>query len=310
MPDTRPRHHGAHLRALLAMACWGQMIPIYALLLHVYDPLTLSVLRYAIGVPCILVLAVLWRALLPLPGRTDVIRLALLSWFGMTGLVVLSTVGLALSDPVTAIFVSAAAPLIHTLIAVLAYGERMLPGSPLALGIASLGMVLITLEGGRGLAGPGFRGGEFLLLGASACWAWYSLQAQRWFPAQSSVRLTAYSMVLSLPCLVVVWLGGLELGFAHLPQNALTGSSLALLVWVVFTGTCVGVTLWNGAVSVLGGTVTAIYLALAPLFGLVIGLFFGFVPGPLQLAGGGLIIIAVLRTVLTTAEGHRASRTR
>jgi drug/metabolite transporter (DMT)-like permease len=190
----------------------------------------------------------------------------------MAGLVVLSTVGLALSDPVTAIFVTAAAPLIHTLIAVVAYGERMLPGSILALTLATVGMILITLEGGA-LSEAGFRGGEILLLSASVCWAWYSLQARRWFPRTSSLRLTTYSMVACLPLLIVVWLSGLSFGVSKLPQGIPPADTIVLLFWVVITGTCAGVILWHGAMYTLGGAVMAIYLALAPLFGVVIGLF-------------------------------------
>ncbi|MGY6410393.1 MAG: DMT family transporter, partial [Alkalilacustris sp.] len=188
------------------MAAWGQTIPLYAILLQSFDPLTLSMLRYGVGVPMIAALALAWRVLWPLPVGRDALRLAALGAFGMGGLVTLSTLGLALSDPVTAVFVAAAGPLIHTAMAVAVFRERMAPGAPTALGLAMAGVVLITLDGALGsgdggAAGgqPGFRGGEVLLLGASAAWAWYSLQARRWFPATSDIRLTAWSMIVCLP---------------------------------------------------------------------------------------------------------------
>lgn len=276
------------------MAFWGQMIPIYAVLLQSFDPITLSLLRYIIGAPIIVLLAIAWRALLPLPDLSDTLRLIFLAWFGMAGLVILSTVGLALSDPVTAIFVTAAAPLIHTLIAVMAYGERMLKGSILALALAIAGMFLISLDSG-GVSNAGFRGGEILLLGASVCWAWYSLQARRWFPRTSSLRLTTYSMVACLPFLFLVWFFAFSFELLQVPDSAPSSVSLFFLFWVVITGTCIGVMLWHGAMYVLGGAVMAIYLALAPLFGVAIGLFFGFFPSILQIFGGFLIIVAVLR---------------
>lgn len=287
----------AHARALLAMAFWGQTIPLYAVLLASFDALTLSLLRYLVGVPLIAGLALAWRVLWPLPGARDAARLVALSWAGMGGLVVLSTVGLSLSDPVTAVFVAAASPLVHTVIAVGIYRHPMAPGAPLALVLAVAGVVLITLDGAGG-AGAGFRGGEVLLVGASCAWAWYSLQARRWFPGTGDLRLTAWSMIACLPFLAAVWGAGWLVGWAALPVRAPSAGTWALLGWVVATSTCAGVVLWHGAVGALGGSVSAVYLALPPMFGLLLGLAFGFQPSPMQLAGGTMVITAALRMYL------------
>lgn len=290
----------AHARAVLAMAAWGQTIPLYAILLATFDPLTLSMLRYVVGVPMIAALALAWRVLWPLPSGRDALRLVALGSLGMAGLVTLSTLGLALSDPVTAVFVAAASPLVHTAMAVVVFRERMAPGAPAALAVAMSGVVLITLDRALGFGDgqPGFRGGEVLLLGASACWAWYSLQARRWFPGTSDVRLTAWSMIVCLPFLVTLWGLGWVGGVAALPAETPPAGTLVLLAWVVGTSACVGVVLWHGAVAALGGSVSAVYLALPPMFGLLLGLAFGFKPSLLQLAGGALVVGAALSMYL------------
>ncbi|MGY6409510.1 MAG: EamA family transporter, partial [Alkalilacustris sp.] len=149
---------------------------------------------------------------------------------------------------------------------------------------------------------PGFRGGEVLLLGASAAWAWYSLQARRWFPATSDIRLTAWSMIVCLPFLGGLWGLGWLAGVAALPGQMPAPGVIALLVWVVGTSACVGVVLWHGAVGALGGSVSAVYLALPPMFGLLLALAFGFTPSPLQLAGGALVIGAALSMYLRRAR--------
>lgn len=301
LPPIPAATRAAHARALLAMAFWGQTIPLYALLLATFDALTLALLRYVVGVPLIAGLALAWGRLGPRPTGRNVGRLVALSWLGMGGLVTLSTVGLALSDPVTAIFVAATSPLIHTVIAVGVYRHPMAPGAPLALGLAVAGVVLITLDGagdGAGTAQPGFRGGEVLLIGASCAWAWYSLQARRWFPAAGDLWLSAWSMIACLPFLAAIWALGWTVGWAAVPAIAPAPQTWALLGWVVATSSCMGVVLWHGAVSALGGSVSAVYLALPPMFGLMLGLAFGFQPSPLQLAGGTLVIAAALRMYL------------
>ncbi|MGY6633720.1 MAG: DMT family transporter [Alkalilacustris sp.] len=299
-PGPIPATGAAHARALLAMAAWGQTIPLYAILLGTFDALTLSLLRYLVGVPMIAGLALAWGVLWPRPAGRDALRLTALGCLGMGGLVTLSTLGLALSDPVTAVFVAAASPLIHTTIAVVVFRERMAPGAPAALALAVAGVVLITLDGalGRGEGRPGFRGGEVLLLCASCCWAWYSLQARRWFPATSDIRLTAWSMIVCLPFLGVLWALGWVAGVAAPPVALPSVGVMVLLVWVVGTSACVGVVLWHGAVGALGGSASAVYLALPPMFGLLLGLAFGFTPSPLQLMGGALVISAALRMYL------------
>ncbi len=308
LAETPAATGAAHARAVLAMAAWGQTIPLYALLLGTFDALTLSMLRYVVGVPLIAALALAWRVLWPVPLGRDALRLVALGSLGMAGLVTLSTLGLSLSDPVTAVFVAAASPLIHTVMAVVVFRERMAPGAAAALALATAGLLLITLDGAlaTGDGRPGFRGGEVLLLGASSCWAWYSMQARRWFPKTSDVRLTAWSMIVCLPFLVALWGLGWAAGVAALPAERPPVGTLLLLVWVVGTSACVGVVLWHGAVGALGGSVSAIYLALPPMFGLLLGLAFGFTPSPLQLAGGALVVGAALRMYLRRALGGTA----
>lgn len=288
---------GAHARALLNMFFWGQTVPLHAVLLQTFDPLGLTLARYLLGVPVILAMAQAWRCLRPLPRGRDLVRLALLGVFGMSGLAVLSTLGLALSDAVTAVFIGASAPLIHTALAVMRYDERLVPGSILAFVLAIPGIVLVSAD--RVLeVGMSFRGGEVLLVIGSFCWSWYSLQARRWFPGMANLRLTCWSMSLSLPFLALVFWIAAQADLAHLPLLSADWPTLAILAWLVLTSTCLGVILWHGTVYRLGMTIAAVYLTLVPIFGLALGLAFGFVPSLLQVIGGLMILIGVVQLAL------------
>ncbi len=283
---------GAHLRILLTMLFWGQMIPGFKVLLEVWDPFALSAARYVIAAPIMLLVVVWWTGRLTLPATGEIGRLALLGTLGMGGLIVFYTWGLAHANAVTAIVVQTASPLTYTAIAVLFYGERVPQGLKTAL--------LFVLPGGLLLAAPAlaggemaFQGGEVLLVMGSACWAWYSLQCQRWLPHYGEVRTTAWTMTAATPFLVLLFLVLWALGLTAPPVTMPSVEINLLMVWLILSSTCLGIILWHGGVARLGLATSALYFNVAPLFGLVIAAVLGFVPTAWQLVGGALVLVGV-----------------
>ncbi len=283
---------GAHLRLLLTMLFWGQMIPGFKVLLEVWDPFALSAVRYVIAAPIMLLVVRWWTGRLELPAPSEVVRLALLGTFGMGGLIVFYTWGLAHANAVTAIVVQTASPLTYTAIAIAFYGERVPRGLKTAL--------LFVLPGGLLLAAPAlaggemaFQGGEALLVLGSACWAWYSLQCQRWLPHYGEVRTTAWTMTAATPFLVLLFLGLWALGLTAPPPAMPSLGINLLMLWLILSSTCLGIILWHGGVGRLGLATAALYFNVAPLFGLMIATALGFVPTFWQLVGGGLVLIGI-----------------
>jgi drug/metabolite transporter (DMT)-like permease len=290
--DREPGTLGAHLRILLTMLFWGQMIPGFKVLLEVWDPFALSAFRYVIAAPIMLVVVVWWTGRLALPERREWARLALLGSFGMGGLIVFYTWGLAHANAVTAIVVQTASPLTYTAIAVLFYGERIPKGLWTAL--------LFVVPGGLLLAAPAlaggemaFQGGEILLVCGSACWAWYSLQCQRWLPDYGEVRTTAWTMTAATPFLVLLFLGLWALGLTAPPASVPSLGLNVLMLWLILSSTCLGIILWHGGVGRLGLATAALYFNVAPLFGLAIATALGFVPTAWQLVGGALVLLGI-----------------
>ncbi|MFW5680897.1 MAG: DMT family transporter [Pseudomonadota bacterium] len=283
---------GAHLRVLLTMLLWGQMVPGFKVLLEVWDPFALSAIRYVIAAPIMLLVVVWWTGRLASPERHEWARLALLGSFGMGGLIVFYTWGLAHANAVTSIVVQTAAPLTHTAIAVLFYGERVPKGLWTAL--------LFVVPGGLLLAAPAlaggemaFQGGEILLICGSACWAWYSLQCPRWLPGYGEVRTTAWTMTAAAPFLVLLFLGLWGLGLTAPPSAVPSVGLNLLMLWLILSSSCLGIVLWHGGVGRLGLATAALYFNVAPLFGLVIAAALGFVPTGWQLAGGALVLFGI-----------------
>ncbi|WP_420394334.1 DMT family transporter [Acuticoccus sp.] len=286
-----PKELSGHLRALLTMVLWGQMVPGFVVLLAVWDPFALSAARYVIAAP--IMVGALWIARgLELPRRDEVGRLAVLGLVGMGGLITCYTYGLAHSDPVVAIIVQSAAPLTYTAVATLAYRE------PVPTGLGST--LLLVIPGGLLLAAPALagtaatpRGGEVLLIAGSVCWAWYSLQCRRWLPHYEEFRLTTWTIVAATPFLVALFFLLWSAGLTAPPDRPPPMQLNALLLWLTVSSSCVGIVLWHGSVRRLGVATAGLYFNVAPLVAMAISAALGYVPTLLQLAGGALVLSGV-----------------
>ncbi|WGF89496.1 DMT family transporter [Marinivivus vitaminiproducens] len=294
VPATAPAsERAAHVRLVLCMLFWGQMVPGFVVLLQVWDPFALAAVRYLLSAP--LMLGLLWLRFrrIDLPPLDEIGRLVLLGTVGMGCFVMFYTIGLAFADPVSAIVVQTASPLLHTAIAVLVYREKAPAGLAAALALVIPGGLLLAAPAWMGTGQMSFRGGEFLLILGSLCWSWYSLQCRRWLPHYDEIRLTAWTMVSAVPFLLGLFLALLALGLTRFPDVMPSAGANLLLLYLVVSSSCVGIVLWHGGVGRLGLATAALYYNIAPLFAILIGMAMGFMPNLWQWLGGGLVLAGV-----------------
>jgi drug/metabolite transporter (DMT)-like permease len=212
----------ANIGLLIAAFGWGAQIPVLNELLARWDPYFLAAARYALAVPPLLaILAVVEPSgaiLRPLrDGRIWLLGLALGAF------VPLYTLGVAHADPNTAAIVGSTGPAVAAVVGWACFGlpfdRSMVP----AIVLAMAGGVLATYDPGAAGGAFDLRGGELLILLASACWAWYSLAAQRWLAQWSQLRISCVTMVPGTVVSVVVYLAAALVGSADLPPAAPTG---------------------------------------------------------------------------------------
>src|SRR5262245_31407236 len=206
----------ANLALLVTVFAWGSQIPVLTELFERWDPYVLAAGRYVLAVPVLLaVLAVAepGRTLLrPLiDGRLWLLGLAL-------GLFVpLYTVGIAHADPNTAAILGSTGPAVAAVVAWgcfrLPFDRTMVP----AIMLAMAGGILATYDPGAAGAAFDVRGGEALILLATACWAWYSFAAQRWYAHWSQLRISCLTMVPGASISLVICLAAGLAGGAALP---------------------------------------------------------------------------------------------
>lgn len=288
----------ANIGLLIAAFGWGAQIPVLNELLARWDPYFLGAARYALAVPPLLaILAIVEPSgaiLRPLrDGRIWLLGLALGAF------VPLYTLGVAHADPNTAAIVGSTGPAVAAVVGWACFGlpfdRSMVP----AIVLAMAGGILATYDSGAAGGAFDLRGGELLILLASACWAWYSLASQRWLAQWSQLRISCVTMVPGTVVSVAVYLVAALAGSADLPPGAPTGLlDIGFFAWMTIMAVIAGLLGWNYGVRQLGVVVASLFLNFVPVFTILITTLQGRPPTTSQLLGGALVLAGVLQSQL------------
>src|SRR5262245_27276533 len=290
----------ANLGLLITVFAWGSMIPCVNAMVPRWDPFLLTSGRYAIAGPLFLLIVVLVESRRGLGRALADWRVWVLGAVGVGLFGPLLIVGFAHTNPVTAAVLSAMAPAINAAVAWIGFREPLERSSLPAIGLAIVGGVIATYDP-AGADGPfALRGGEILIVAATACWAWYSLMAQRWLAGWSQLRITGLTVatgsVASVAIYVLAALAGLAPLWPTIPHTTL---DLGLFSWMTIGPVILGFFLWHYAVRRLGFVVASLFLNLTPVVAiLLIALAFAVYPTALQLLGGALVLAGVLQSQL------------
>lgn len=299
----------ANLGLLLTAVAWGSMIPVLNLLLPVWDPFFLAAARYALGTPVLVLVLRLSDGGPLFPQGVAAWRVWLLGAVGIGLFSPVFTLGIAHSNPFTAAILAATGPVVAAVVAWAAYRVPLDRASVPAIILAVAGAVLATYDP-AGAGGPfELRGGEVLILVASALWAWYSIAAQRWLHGHSQLRITAATMVTGSLVSLAIYLALGLLGLAELPPAPPRGwGDLGLFAWMVLFAVVAGVLFWHRGVRVLGVVIASLFMNLTPVVAVLLTAAIGIEPTPTQLVGGLLVLTGLLHSQVRHFIAWRARR--
>lgn len=282
---------GANLGLLLTMILWGTHVPLISLVSDRYDPYLLAAIRYCGAVPFFLLALKLYEPGPILAGYS--LRRLMALGAAVAAFGTLYTAGVAFSHPVTAAVLAAMAPAISAVVAWVMLGMRPNRTVTLSLVLVAAGGVLATVDLSR-VGAFRLRGGEILIVLASATWAWYSIEAQRRLPGASQIRITGLSLIFAALFLLPIYgVAGL-LGATRGSLGDVTAQDLSIFALFVLGVAVIGIVLWNLGVARLGVVPASMYLNLIPIVALLVSIFLGYVPRLEQLAGGTLVLTGVL----------------
>lgn len=282
----------AYASVAVATILWGTLHPIGKVILQEASPLQLVLARSLLtGVALVLALAVTGRLELI---RTElrvrpvrIVGLGLLSFFASSGF---SMSALQYLPASMNSLLSNTSPLM------LAFGlaliERRAPGPRVALGLmlGFGGVVLLALRGASELGTIGLVA-VLLSLGGSLTWAVYTGWSRHELQSGNPIAITAAgSLIGSTPMIAIGAFTGELRSFP-----ALSGSTLALLLYAGLIGTAMTYSLWMHGLSRLPATNVAAFQYVIPLSAVTLAVLLLGEPLTLQLvAGGAAILLGVM----------------
>jgi drug/metabolite transporter (DMT)-like permease len=227
------------LLAIVSSSLGGTAAAITRYLSGDADPLTLAILRWGIGVVCVLPIALILRA--RWPRGTDVVGVAVLGlcFYGL--FFILYNLAISYTTAARASLALSTLPLQTMAVGGVLGVEPLTARKSAGVGIAILG-VSAALASGLSAAPPGAWRGELIMTGAVLCMAFYNVWSRPFIERSSALGFLALGMGAGAAALVAVglltgrlavlegfgtsqWMAGIYLG--------IFGGALAFILWVL-----------------------------------------------------------------------------
>jgi drug/metabolite transporter (DMT)-like permease len=225
--------------ALVSSCLGGSAAAITRYLAGNTDPITMAILRWGIGVLCVLPAALLLKARWPRRGDLPAVAALGFAFFGV--FFVLYNIAMSYTTAARASLALATLPLHTMLVGALLGIEPLTKRKSIGVGVAVLG-VFAALAAGLSSAPVGAWRGELIMTGAVLCMAFYNVWSRPFIRRSSALGFLAVGMGTGAAALILVgsltgslaalshfttpqWIAGLYLGIA--------GGALAFILWVL-----------------------------------------------------------------------------
>lgn len=276
---------------VLVMVVWGSSFAVTKASLAQVPPILFAFIRFTIASLTLLGLAaVRRRGTTPSPAPAPAWHmLALVGLTGVTLYYVTSNLALFYATATQGALIQSAIPAVTAVFAVIWLKERLSARRAGGIGLSVLGVLLIVASSPASGQERNPLLGAVLMLGAVLTWAVYTVVAKRLAGADPFL-VTAYSAVLGTIFLAPVAL--LEMGGQPFPTLGL--ADWLRLLYLGTLSSAAGYLIYNWSLSQLDASQTASFVNLMPIAGVAIAiLFLGERVMPLQLIGGGIVLLGV-----------------
>jgi drug/metabolite transporter (DMT)-like permease len=276
---------------LLVCLIWGLNFGVTKFALDQIPPLPFTAIRFAAASVLLAVVIRLVERPAPIP-RGALKKLVLLGLVGNTCYQLVFAVGLAKTTATNSALILSTVPTVVALFAGALGLERITPKMWFGIALGTAGVILVIATRGVGFDVKTLPG-DLLTVLAVLCWAGYTVGLRRVPSGISPLRVTAITTIAGTPGLVLAGVPGM----LRLSWGTISRETWLALAYAAVLSLVVAYLLWNRSVKAVGGTRTAIYMCITPLFAVAgAWLLLGERPHPLQGVGAILIVAGVLLT--------------
>ena len=287
--------------ALVALL-WGSSFPATRILLRDLPPLGAAAWRTLLALAAIALLLALRGELAQLRAAHGYrLRLAVLAILGGAAFLIGLNVAVFLTGASVSSFVTGTYPLLAVVIAAVLLGEPMGRRVVVALGVATVGLVLLARPGGPHVELLGVA----VALGAALSFGLYLALARRWRSAERLPTLTV-AFYLLLSSVTVTGLLQAVIDPSGLALD-LSTEGWAALVWLALPASALPHVLVITTLRRLPAGRAAPFLMLMPISGTVISaILLGERLDLLQLVGAGLILLGIAGATIRLSSRERS----
>jgi drug/metabolite transporter (DMT)-like permease len=279
----------AYLWLSAAMLTVGSTVVASKVIGQGLPPFTATALRFALALPAFALLMRLTGTPWPRPGWGDTLLLGAQALCGSVGYTVFLIAGTRLTTASEAGVIIGALPAMAALVAMLLLRERPQIRTLGAIGLATAGVLVVTVAGGD-RSGASSLAGDALVLAAVACESLFILLNKRLRAPLPPLALATAMAALGLS-------GALPFALAELVRQPLqwTMPSLLGVTYYALVPTVAGFWLWYAGAARVSASEASLFTAIAPASGVLLSaLLLGDPLSPRRLAGLALVIGAVL----------------
>ena len=288
------RRTGAVLAGVAAAAFWGGLYPAIKVIMEVMPPFVLLAIRLALAT------VVLWpfvwqRGGVHWPLRTW-LRVMAVGALGFGFTLGIQFVGTHLSTASNGALITSATPAFVVLFGAWLLGERLTRRQAVALGVATVGVLLVLLPDMRGMSSVFW--GNLALLMAAMGWALYSVLVRALTRTLDTLQVSLVAMLGGLPVVVplALWQSrGVTLD--DFSWGVVWG-----VLYVALFATAAAMFLWNYAFTHLESGAAALTFFAQPVVGVLIGALWLGERVTLGFSLGGLLIAVGLYLSATNCQ--------
>lgn len=289
--DSTTRRERAPLATLLlltgATAGWGIGATLTRFAVGELGPFTVACFRFGFGAVFLMALLAQRGEIRGWPARRDWPLLLTLGVLGVTIFGGLYTLGLQWTGSAEGTLIHGISPMVTLGLAALLVGERI-HRAQIVGGLVSFGGLAVLLLGSAADWGGANRLlGDLLMLGAALSWSGYSVAVRMAADRFGLAETSAYSVLIGAVLLVP---------FALAEPVRMPLRQVSLAVWLAIgylalVSSCFAYLWWNDGVRTIGAGRAAVFTFVVPIAAMISAIpILGEWPGPVQLAGGGLIL--------------------
>ncbi len=260
LPSAERRVPSAELGMLFVALIWGANFSANKFAMTAIPPIAFAAVRFVLSSVLFFVIVTYLNPAPRIPRRTGWL-LAGLGVVGNTGYQMAFMTGLVTTSAINASLILASLPVIVALLSAALGVERASGRLWLGILVATAGVVLVVAAQGASFSAGTIRG-DLLVLGASVCWAAFTVGIRFVGRDQDPLRVAALTTYAGTPGLVLA-------SFPELRAIAWSGLSAGIWIALVFSAVfaiVISYIIWSYAVRAIGGSRTAVYNCITPVF--------------------------------------------